>query len=63
MIPFAEKLPTPKEIIDNQYKFAKTLLDDQKNFALKVAAAVAPITDKALDRKAPAKRTAAKKSA
>ncbi len=63
VLPFAEKLPTPKEVIDNQYKFAKTLLDGQKQFALSLAAAAAPLTDKALDRKAPVKRAAAKKSA
>lgn len=67
-IPFAEQIPTPKEVIDNQYKFAKSVIDVNKDIALSLAKAAAPITDKVLDRHTPAARkgttaTAAKKSA
>ena len=68
-MPFAEKIPTPKEIIDNQYKFAKSVIDTNKDIALSAAKAAAPLTDKVLDRKsvvrvAPAaKATAARKTA
>ena len=59
-VPYAEQIPTPAELVNNQYKFAKSLIDTNKDIALAVAKAVAPITDKALDRKAP--RTVAKKT-
>jgi len=68
-VPFAERIPTPKEVIDNQYKFAKSIIDTKKDIALSVAKAASPLTDKVLDRKAPAvkrpavKRPAVKKSA
>ena len=63
-LPFAEQIPTPKEIIDNQYKFAKSIIDTNKDIALTVAKAAAPLTDKVLDRKAPVvRRATAKKSA
>jgi hypothetical protein len=58
-LPYAEQIPTPAEVINNQYKFAKSLIDTNKDIALAVAKAVAPITDPALDRKT---RTAAKKT-
>ncbi len=59
-LPFGEKLPTPVELVNNQYKFAKSVIDTQKDIALAVAKAAAPLTDKVLDRK-PA-RAAAKKA-
>lgn len=62
-VPYAEKLPTPKELIDNQYKFLKSVIDVNKDIALSVAKAASPITDRILDRKTPAKKAAAKKSA
>ena len=66
-LPYAEQIPTPVEIVNNQYKFVKSILDTNKDLALAVAKAVAPLTDPALDRKAarPAeakKATAAKKA-
>lgn len=64
-VPYAEQIPTPKELIDNQYKFAKSIIDTNKEIALAVAKAVAPITDKALDRKPvrpAAKKTTARKA-
>ncbi|NLA34911.1 MAG: hypothetical protein GX868_04380 [Actinobacteria bacterium] len=60
-VPYAERIPTPKELIDNQYKFAKSVIDLNKDIALSVAKAASPITDKILDRKAPAPRKAAAK--
>jgi hypothetical protein len=64
-VPYAEQIPTPAEVVNNQYKFVKSLIDTNKDIALAVAKAAAPITDKALDRKAPrtvAKKTTAKKA-
>lgn len=58
-IPFAEQIPTPAELVNNQYKFAKSIIDTNKELALAVAKAVAPLTDPALDRK-PAKPAAKK---
>lgn len=60
--PFAEQIPTPKEVIDNQYKFAKKVIDTNKDVALAVAKAAAPVTDKVLDRKAAAPKATAKKA-
>ncbi len=58
-LPFAEKLPTPKELIDNQAKFASKLVTTNKAVALSVARAAAPLTDQLLDRTAPARVKAA----
>ena len=58
-VPFAEQIPTPKEVIDNQYKFAKSVIDTQKDLALAVAKAAAPLTDKVLDRKSTVARKVA----
>lgn len=63
VLPYAEQIPTPKELIDNQYKFAKSIIDTNKDIALSVARAAAPLTDKVLDRRAPARKVAAKKTA
>jgi len=60
-LPFGEKIPTPTELVNNQYKFAKSIIDTNKDIALAVAKAAAPITDKVLDRKVV--RPAAKKAA
>lgn len=60
-LPFGEKIPTPTEVVNNQYKFAKSIIDTNKDIALAVAKAAAPITDKVLDRKVV--RPAAKKAA
>lgn len=60
VIPFADQIPTPKEVIDNQYKFAKSIIDTNKDIALSVARAAAPLTDKVLDRKAPVRKAPAK---
>jgi hypothetical protein len=59
-LPFADQIPTPKEIIDNQAKFASKLVTTNKSVALSVAKAAQPLTDQLLDRRAPARaRTAA----
>ncbi|HOT79317.1 MAG TPA: hypothetical protein PKY13_04990 [Microthrixaceae bacterium] len=62
-VPYADQIPTPKELIDNQYKFAKSIIDTNKDIALAVAKAAAPLTDVVLDRKPVAKKVAAKKTA
>ena len=62
-LPFAEQIPTPKEIINNQYKFAKSILDTQKDVALSVAKAASPLTDQVLDRKAAVKKPTVRKTA
>lgn len=62
-VPYADQIPTPKELIDNQYKFAKSIIDTNKDIALSVAKAAAPLTDAVLDRKPVAKKVAAKKTA
>ena len=52
-VPFAELLPTPKELIDNQAKFASKLVTTNKSVALGIATAAQPLTDQLLDRSAP----------
>jgi len=49
--PYAAQIPTPVELVNNQYKFAKSLVDTNKDIALAVAKAVSPLTDQVLDRK------------
>lgn len=58
-LPFADKLPTPKELIDNQAKFATKLVSTNKSVALSVAKAAQPLTDQLLDRRAAAARAKA----
>ena len=64
-MPFADQIPTPTELVNNQYKFAKSVIDANKDIALAAAKAAAPLTDKVLDRKAarPAARKAARPAA
>ncbi len=49
-LPFADQIPTPKELIDNQAKFASKLVTTNKSVALAVAKAAQPLTDQLLDR-------------
>ncbi len=49
-VPFAEQIPTPKELIDNQAKFATKLVSTNKSVALAAAKAAQPLTDQLLDR-------------
>ena len=60
VVPMADEIPTPKEVIDNQAKFASKLVSTNKSVALGAARAAAPLTDSLLDRRAPAKKAAAK---
>jgi hypothetical protein len=62
-LPYAEYVPTPKEVIDNQAKFASKLVTTNKTVALSAARAAAPLTDKLLDRRSPVKKAAAKAAA
>jgi hypothetical protein len=58
-LPFAGQLPTPKELIDNQAKFASKLVTTNKSVALGVARAAQPLTDQLLDRRSAARTKAA----
>jgi hypothetical protein len=58
-LPFADQLPTPKELIDNQAKFASKLVTTNKSVALSVAKAAQPLTDQLLDRTPAASRVKA----
>jgi hypothetical protein len=49
-VPFADQIPTPKELIDNQAKFASKLVTTNKSVALAAAKAAQPLTDQLLDR-------------
>ena len=60
-VPFAEHIPTPKEVINNSAKFASNVVSTSKDVALSVAKAAAPVTDQLLDRKGAKK--ASKKAA
>jgi hypothetical protein len=41
-LPFVEQLPDPKAVVESSFGFAEELLTTQKDFALKVVAAVTP---------------------
>ena len=41
-LPFAEELPTPKQLIGSSFTFAEQLLKAQREFAEQVLAAVTP---------------------
>ncbi|MBM3662297.1 MAG: hypothetical protein FJW94_05315 [Actinobacteria bacterium] len=58
-VPFAEKLPTPVEVIDNQAKFATNVVRTTKSVATAAAKAAAPVTDQLLDRSTAKKATVA----
>ncbi|MEI2639191.1 MAG: hypothetical protein V9F03_09380 [Microthrixaceae bacterium] len=58
-VPFADQIPTPKEIINNQAKFASKLVTTNKTVALSVAGAAAPLTDPLLGRKVAASKAKA----
>ncbi len=61
-LPFGSEIPTPKEIIDNQAKFATKVVNTNKSVALSAARAAAPLTDSLLDRKPAARSTSSKSS-
>jgi hypothetical protein len=42
-VPFADALPTPAELIDTQYAFARRMLDIQHGFVKSLIDAVAPL--------------------
>jgi hypothetical protein len=41
-LPFADAIPNPREFVEASFGFAEELLATQKEFAIKVAEAVAP---------------------
>ena len=46
-VPGTDELPKPETVVDNAFEFASQLLDAQHDFARRVLAAAAPVTDKA----------------
>ena len=58
-LPYAEKLPTPVELIENQAKFATKVVNATKSVAVAAAKSGAPLTDQLLDRTAPVASVAA----
>lgn len=52
-LPYAEVIPTPLELIDNQAKFATKVVNATKSVAVAAAKAATPLTDQLLDRSAP----------
>jgi hypothetical protein len=49
-LPYAEMLPTPLELIDNQAKFASKVVSTSKAVATGAAKAATPLTDQLFDR-------------
>jgi hypothetical protein len=49
-LPYAELLPTPLELIDNQAKFASKVVSTSKAVATGAAKAATPLTDQLFDR-------------
>ncbi|MCB1256701.1 MAG: hypothetical protein KDB26_06330 [Microthrixaceae bacterium] len=58
-VPFADQLPTPKELINNQARFASKLVTTNKTVALSIAGAAQPLTDPLLGRKTAASKAKA----
>lgn len=54
-LPYAEVLPSPLELIDNQAKFATKVVSATKSVASAAAKSAAPLTDQLLDRSTPVK--------
>jgi hypothetical protein len=42
-VPFAEELPTPKQLVESSFAFAEQLLKAQREFAEQVLEATAPV--------------------
>ena len=42
-LPFADRMPTPHEVVDNSYKFAEEILRNQKKFADEVLEITSPL--------------------
>jgi hypothetical protein len=47
-LPFADAMPNPREVIDVSFGFAEELLATQKELAVKLVDAVAPLASKAV---------------
>src|SRR5450755_283344 len=43
-MPFSDKIPTPRELIESAYDFAEQLLASQRKFAVDMLKATAPLT-------------------
>jgi hypothetical protein len=57
-----EKLPTARELVDNQFEFATRMLKVSHDFAIAVIDAVEPVTVKVVKAE-PAKKTTTRKAA
>ena len=55
-LPYAEVIPTPLELIDNQAKFASKVVSTSKSVAVAAAKAATPLTDQLLDREPAVKK-------
>lgn len=62
-IPNAEKLPSAKAIVDNQFEFASRLLKVNHEFVLALLDAVKPLEIKVIPEAKPAPKTARKTAA
>jgi hypothetical protein len=41
-LPYADRLPAPGEVVDRAFGYAEQVIDNQRDFAKKLAAAVTP---------------------
>jgi hypothetical protein len=48
---FGEKLPSIKQVVDNQFVFAGRMLDNQHRFVADLLEATKPVTEKVVDQK------------
>ena len=46
-VPFTDKLPKPKDLVEDAFDFAAQLLDAQRKFAENVLQVTAPVVDEA----------------
>jgi hypothetical protein len=46
-LPFAEQIPSPKEFVEQLYGFAGQLFEANRDYALRLAEAMAPVYNKA----------------
>ncbi|KAA0235280.1 MAG: hypothetical protein JJLCMIEE_01611 [Acidimicrobiales bacterium] len=59
-VPFAEQIPTPGELVDNQFEFASRVLAVNKEIVDSVVEAASPVTDQLLEREVKPAAKAAK---
>jgi hypothetical protein len=57
------KLPTAREVVENQYEFATRMLEVSRDFTLAVLGALEPVTDKVVKAEPTKPKSAARKAA